>query len=144
MRVTAVAASPFDALLAGSTVLWGRVAAVKEAEGILVTGRDGTLCVCDVLRTTSAALPLICEGDAVLYVFDDERARGCVLGVIAAYIPEPEPDRIRIAAREAIELRCGDSSLTMTKTGRVTIKGEQVLSRATGVNKIKGAAVKIN
>ena len=47
-------------------------------------------------------------------------------------------------AEKEIELRCGKSSLIMKKDGRIVIKGIQLVSRASGVNKIKGAAVRIN
>lgn len=47
-------------------------------------------------------------------------------------------------AEKEIELRCGKSSLIMKKDGRIVIKGTQVVSRASSVNKIKGAAVRIN
>jgi len=47
-------------------------------------------------------------------------------------------------AEKEIELCCGKSSLIMKKDGRIVIKGIQLVSRASGVNKIKGAAVRIN
>jgi Domain of unknown function (DUF6484) len=49
-----------------------------------------------------------------------------------------------IEAELEIVLRCGDASITLTRAGKVIIKGHYVLSRATGYNKIKGAAVDIN
>lgn len=53
-------------------------------------------------------------------------------------------ERVVFNAKKEIELRCGKSSLIMKKDGRVVIKGTQLVSRASGMNKIKGAAVKIN
>jgi len=47
-------------------------------------------------------------------------------------------------ASEEIELRCGKSSLTLTKEGKVVMKGVEVVSRALKTNKIRGASVKIN
>jgi len=47
-------------------------------------------------------------------------------------------------AEREIELRCGKSSLIMNKDGRIVIKGVQLVSRASSVNKIKGAGVRIN
>jgi hypothetical protein len=52
--------------------------------------------------------------------------------------------RIVFDAKEEIVLRCGKSSLTLRKDGKVVVKGAEIVSRATGANKIKGAAVKIN
>ena len=53
-------------------------------------------------------------------------------------------ERIVFDAKKEIELRCGKSSLIMKNDGKIVIKGTQLVSRASGVNKIKGAAVKIN
>lgn len=52
--------------------------------------------------------------------------------------------KIVFDAEKEIELRCGKSSLIMRKNGRIVIKGKHVVSRASSVNKIKGAAVRIN
>jgi len=41
-------------------------------------------------------------------------------------------------------LRCGDASITLTRAGKVVIQGNYILSRSSGYNKIKGAAIDIN
>jgi hypothetical protein len=41
-------------------------------------------------------------------------------------------------------LRCGKASITLTRAGKVLIQGSYVLSRSTGVNRVKGGAVQIN
>lgn len=53
-------------------------------------------------------------------------------------------DRIEIAADREIVLRCGESSITLTKAGKVLIQGAYVSSRSSGVNRIKGGSVQIN
>ena len=55
-----------------------------------------------------------------------------------------DDDRIELSAEREIVLRCGDASITLTRGGKVLIRGKYVLSRSTGYNKIKGAAVDIN
>jgi len=52
--------------------------------------------------------------------------------------------RIIFDAREEIVLRCGKSSITLTKAGKVIIRGAYLLSRSSGVNRIKGGSVQIN
>jgi hypothetical protein len=52
--------------------------------------------------------------------------------------------KIVFDAREEIVLHCGKSSVTLRKDGKIVIKGAQIVSRASSLNKIKGAAVKIN
>jgi len=55
-----------------------------------------------------------------------------------------DKERIEIAAEQEIILRCGESSVTLRKDGKIIIKGMHVISRAKGANKIRGAAVTIN
>ena len=53
-------------------------------------------------------------------------------------------ERIEIAAEREIVLRCGDASITLTRAGKVIIKGNYIISRSAGYNKIKGAAIELN
>jgi hypothetical protein len=52
--------------------------------------------------------------------------------------------RIAFEAREEIVLRCGKSSITLTRAGKIIIRGAYLLNRSSGVNRIKGASVQIN
>jgi uncharacterized protein DUF6484 len=52
--------------------------------------------------------------------------------------------RIVIRAETEIEFICGASSILLRQDGHVVIKGRQVVSRASGANKIRGATVNIN
>jgi hypothetical protein len=53
-------------------------------------------------------------------------------------------EQVTLSAEKEIVLQCGKSSITLTKAGKIIIRGEYLLSRATGVNKIKGGSVQIN
>lgn len=57
---------------------------------------------------------------------------------------EADGERHHITAEREIVLRCGEASITLTRAGKVIIKGNYILSRSTGYNKIKGAAIDIN
>lgn len=52
--------------------------------------------------------------------------------------------KVVLGAKEEIVLHCGKSSVTLKKDGKIVVKGNQIISRASGTNKIKGAAVRIN
>ena len=52
--------------------------------------------------------------------------------------------RIAFNAKEQIVLRCGKSSITLTRAGKVLIRGAYLLNRSSGVNRIKGGSVQIN
>ena len=52
--------------------------------------------------------------------------------------------RMIVSAKEQLVLRCGKASITLTKAGKVLIKGSYLLSRSSGVNSIKGGSVQLN
>ena len=52
--------------------------------------------------------------------------------------------RLVLSAKDEIVLRCGKASITLTRAGKVLVLGEYVLSRAAGVNRIRGGSVQIN
>jgi len=53
-------------------------------------------------------------------------------------------ERLVFTAKHEIVLRCGKASITLTRAGKVLIHGEYLLSRSSGVNRIKGGSVQIN
>ena len=52
--------------------------------------------------------------------------------------------KIIFTGQEEIVLKCGKASITMTKAGKILIRGAYLLNRSSGVNKIKGGSVQIN
>ena len=52
--------------------------------------------------------------------------------------------RVTFDAREEIVLRCGKASITLTRAGKIIIRGAYLLNRSSGVNRIKGGTVQIN
>lgn len=53
-------------------------------------------------------------------------------------------ERLTLTADREIVLRCGKASITLTRAGKIIVRGAYVLNRSSGVNKIKGASVQIN
>jgi hypothetical protein len=49
-----------------------------------------------------------------------------------------------VQAAEELVLRCGDASITLTRAGKIILRGTYLLSRSSGVNRIKGGSVQIN
>lgn len=106
----------------------------------------------EVLAVRSAvALRREQVGAEVLLLWAGEVA--VITGVLEPHPLQTPPAPVRVqadGARHLIEadrdivLRCGDASITLTRAGKVLIKGHYILSRASGYNKIKGAAVDIN
>lgn len=52
--------------------------------------------------------------------------------------------RVILSAQREIVLQCGKASITLTRAGKIIIRGVHILSRASGLNRVKGAAVEIN
>ncbi len=55
-----------------------------------------------------------------------------------------ENQQLRITSKKEIHLQCGDSHLLLSPDGRVEIRGKTVVTHSTGLNKMRGASVKIN
>ncbi len=62
----------------------------------------------------------------------------------AGVLAELNDDRLVLRADKEIVLECGKSSVTLTRAGKVLIRGAYLLSRSSGVNRIKGGSVQIN
>lgn len=88
---------------------------------------------------------------AVLAFEDGDLAKPIILGLVKTVENgvgkvgvRADAGRFVVTAEREIELRCGEASITLTRAGKVLIKGEYVLTRAKGLNRIKGGAVSIN
>ena len=95
-----------------------------------------------------AAVALVFEhGDArrpiILGVLQDEPAAAPDAPSQPVSI-RADDERFVVSAEREIVLQCGEASITLTRAGKVLIKGTYVISRSSGYNKIKGAAVDIN
>jgi hypothetical protein len=53
-------------------------------------------------------------------------------------------EQVVIEGKKEIVLKCGKASITLTRAGKVLIRGGYVLSRSSGVNRIKGGSVQVN
>jgi hypothetical protein len=62
----------------------------------------------------------------------------------AAAHADIDDGRIVLRAQKQIVLQCGKASITLTREGKVLIRGAYLLSRSSGVNRIKGGSVQLN
>lgn len=53
-------------------------------------------------------------------------------------------EKVVLSAEREIVLRCGDASITLTRAGKILIRGKYVLSDSSTVNRIRGGSVQIN
>jgi hypothetical protein len=95
-------------------------------------------------------------GREVLVAFDRGKPRSpYILGLLWEPAPPPLTDTAQVEAKvdgeqvviegkNEIILKCGKASITLTRAGKVLIRGAYVLSRSSGVNRIKGGSVQVN
>jgi hypothetical protein len=151
----AAAARPRAANISGVAI--GLLAGIDE-RGALVDFADNPSDEPIVARAT-LALGAGDVGREVALLFEGgDPARPVLMGLVhqpqAASLPvappaeEPEAtadgERLVFTAEKEIVLRCGEASITLTRAGKVLIKGAYVLARSSGVNRIQGGSVLIN
>jgi hypothetical protein len=152
-KPAAVSVSPAPATNASTALLHGFALDDRPLlSGVL--GLPGEI----VTAVTTVALRREQLGSTVVCVFDQgDLRRPIVIGVpcqsghsAAASAAEPhvtvvaDNERLVLSAEREVTLRCGEASITLTRAGKVVISGTYVVSRSSGYNKIKGAAVDIN
>ena len=74
----------------------------------------------------------------------DEKAQRIPAQNSCPAIVECDGERVMVSAEKEIVLRCGEASITLTRAGKILIKGTYVLSRSSGINRITGGSVQIN
>lgn len=52
--------------------------------------------------------------------------------------------RLVFEADQEIVFRCGEASITLTRAGKILIRGKYILNRSSGVNRIMGGSVQVN
>jgi hypothetical protein len=102
-------------------------------------------------------------GRQVAVMFENgDPERPVVLGPLAAAAPQKAPadarqrgpreereleidlERLLLTASGEIVLRCGKSSITLTRAGKVIIRGTYVSSTSSGINRVNGGSVRFN
>jgi hypothetical protein len=94
-------------------------------------------------------------GREVALMFEGgEPDRPLVVGVLQDPLhspPHAQPIEVRVdaetitlTAEQEIVLQCGKASLTLTRDGKVQIRGTYLLSRSSGVNRLQGGSIELN
>ena len=133
----------------GNGPIVGRLFGLDEHGGPLVCF-DGTPGSAPMPARTTVLLSSAEVGCEVVLLFErGDAARPLVMGVLRASRPEPvrteiDGEKLVFTAEREIVLRCGEASITLTRAGKVLIQGAYVVTKASGLNRIKGASVQIN
>jgi hypothetical protein len=92
-------------------------------------------------------------GREVALTFEDgDPSLPIIMGLLQTIEPEAgrpievklDEESLTLSAKKEIVLQCGKASITLTSAGKVLIRGAYLLSRSSGVNRIKGGSVQIN
>jgi hypothetical protein len=130
-------------------IVVGRIASVDPSGGLRVTfaGAPDQ----GFAARAMTAVSKDDEGREVALMFEGGDPRcpvimGKMVSPLAAGQTEATADgrRVEINADQELVLRCGESSITLTRAGKIIIRGAYVLSRSSGVNRIQGGSVEIN
>ncbi|MGK3968094.1 DUF6484 domain-containing protein [Sorangium sp. So ce118] len=130
-------------------VVVGRVASV-DASGALRVTFAGAPAQGFAARTTTPIAQDDAGREVALLFEDGDPRRPIVMGKVVSPVAPGQTEaaadgrRVEINAEEEIVLRCGESSITLTRAGKIVIRGAYVLSRSSGVNRIQGGSVEIN
>jgi hypothetical protein len=84
------------------------------------------------------------EMPLILGLIEDLSSRSVEAKPSSPVALELDGESVVFTAEKQIVLRCGQSSITLARDGRVILRGAHVQSRSTGVNRIQGASVRIN
>jgi hypothetical protein len=133
-------------------VLVGRLAVLAESGGPLVDfpGNSSTK---PVAALSILALDKSTVGREVVLMFEEgDPRRPVVMGLVEDRGAKRRPPvellldkkSFVFTAEHEIVLRCGKASITLTRAGKVLIRGAYILNRSSGVNRIKGGSVQIN
>ncbi len=125
-----------------------------DAEGRPLVDYPGNAASAPLPALTTAVYGPEAVGRQVALLFaEGDGARPMIVGLVrpsgesvpdGARLAKLDGERLVLKAKQEIVLECGRASITLTRAGKVLIRGTYLSSRSSGVHRIKGASVDIN
>jgi Domain of unknown function (DUF6484) len=125
-----------------------------DAEGRPLVDYPGNVAGAPLPALTTALYAADAVGRQVALLFaEGDGTRPVIVGLVrppgepvpgGARLAELDGERLVLRAKQEIVLDCGRASITLTRAGKVLIRGTYLSSRSSGVHRIKGASVDIN
>lgn len=152
VRAEAEKAGPIDGVVVGRIVGFGENGEPLVEAAVLGGGARG-----GIPARAMTALGPEDEGREVALLFEGgRRDRPVVMGRMhvagesasaverAGATATADGERLVLTAEKEIVLECGKASITLTRAGKILIRGAYLLTRSSGVNRIQGGSVQIN
>lgn len=109
-----------------------RAAGLRQQALLLFENGDPALPIIVTLLAPASATPLI---DAMLEPQElPEKPEEAVV----------DGERVRLQGQEEVVLECGRASITLRRDGKIILRGTDILTVASGTQRIKGGKVQIN
>ena len=125
-----------------------------DGEGRPLVDYPGNAAGAPLPALTTALYGADAVGRQVALLFaEGDGARPVIVGLVrppgepvpgGARLAELDGERLVLKAKQEIVLDCGRASITLTRAGKVLIRGTYLSSSSSGVHRIKGASVDIN
>ena len=141
------------ALPAAAEIVIGSIAMMNDAGEVFVD-HDGNPAGGPVRAELTATVDTSAIGRRAALIFlGGDPMRPVVIGLLrepAATEAAPtvavqrDEERLVLSARQEIVLQCGKASITLTRAGKVLVRGAYVSLRSSGMQRITGASVHIN
>jgi len=133
------------------SVIVGRIAALQES-GVPLVDFPGNASRKLVAAQALVQVTTADTGRNVALTFEDgDPSLPIIVGLFQTpptTTPQHEikldEESLVLSAKKEVVIRCGKSSITLTSSGKVLIQGEYILSRSSGVNKIRGGSIQLN
>jgi len=137
-RVTAVEnGAPVVRTGAGTVAVTRMSQEVRDALAGGIVGRDVLL----LFENGDPELPIAV---AVLYSPEADRSGAAVECTPNEISAQVDGEEYVVTAKKRIRLQCGKGSITITRDGKIILRGTNLLSRSSGPLRIKGGHVEIN
>src|SRR5215475_10952654 len=125
-------------------IVIGTLAGLSQSGAPVVDFPENTVGRALLARSTVAVGEDQVGQDIALMFENGDTRRPIVIGLIhnpagttshRTKTAQVDGERVVLAAEKEIELRCGEASITLTKAGKILIRGKYVLSRSSGMNR---------
>lgn len=137
---------------AGASVILGRIIALTPQKTAMVEYDGNPSGVAHLALQTLEIKSEHIGRQVTLQFIDGNATRPVITGILwdgqsstnTTVDVAVDSDTLTLSAKQEIVLKCGKASITLKKNGSIVLRGTNVESRASGVNKMRGRAIQLN